>query len=196
MQENRELNTGRKKPVHLIIDHREHASRLVSELGSCSDHILWKFAHLRCGDYLIEHKFIIERKTYPDFLLSLKSGHLFRQAYYLKNCSHHSAIVVESVSPKERYCKLTRQALLGALVHLKLIVGIPVVRTLNATETLRMFYYLGQQMQHSDFQIRTISPMIHVPGNKLEKNQRQKIKLLQMIPGVGSKKAMALLRAF
>lgn len=196
MEENCERNTSKKNPVHLLIDHRERASRLVSELDSCSDCFFWKFGHLSCGDYLVEHKFLIERKTYPDFLLSIKSGHLFKQAYRLKGSNHHSAVVVENGRDNDRYCKISRQAVLGALIHLKLIVGTPVFRTLNATETLRLFYYLGQQMRKSDFKIRATSPVVYNTEIRLNHHQRQKIRILQMIPGLGSKKALALLQRF
>ncbi|MDZ7722007.1 MAG: ERCC4 domain-containing protein [candidate division KSB1 bacterium] len=196
MRENCERNTSKKKPIHLIIDHREHASRLVSELDSCLDCFLWKFGHFSCGDYLVEHKFLIERKTYSDFLNSIKDGHLFRQAYALSCSDYRSAVIVEGGTAERRTSTISRQAVLGALVHLKLIPGIPVFRTRNAKETLQLFCFLGRQIKRPDFQIRTITPLLHLPANSLNNAQRQKIKLLQMIPGLGSKKAMALLRKF
>ena len=67
--------------VNLKIDFREQRSGVVEEIGKLADMISFELVTLPVGDYLIEDKIIIERKTLNDFLVSIKNGRIFQQAY-------------------------------------------------------------------------------------------------------------------
>ena len=66
----------------LLVDHRERCSPLAGRLAGDP---AWSvaFAHLETGDYLIDDRILIERKTLRDLAESIKDGRLFRQTLRL-----------------------------------------------------------------------------------------------------------------
>jgi len=69
--------------VHsIVIDHREKTSQLADGL---SQDQAWSvtFRHLPRGDYLIDSRFLVKRKTLMDLCAAIKDGRLFRQTMRL-----------------------------------------------------------------------------------------------------------------
>ena len=66
----------------LLVDHRERCSLLAGRLAGDP---AWSvaFAHLDVGDYLIDGRVLIERKSLADLAESIKDGRLFRQTLRL-----------------------------------------------------------------------------------------------------------------
>ena len=51
------------------------------------------------GDYSIDDRVVVERKTYADFATSLVDGRLFPQAAALARCSYRPVILLEGPTP-------------------------------------------------------------------------------------------------
>ncbi|RJU83166.1 MAG: hypothetical protein DWB99_02995 [Candidatus Poseidoniales archaeon] len=114
----------------MILDHRESSSTLAAYLRSMGYEI--EFQHLDCGDIKITEEILIERKTSRDLLNSITDGRLLKQCHNLvKNCVHPLLLIElgevgSSVHPN---------AVLGAMSHITLDIGIPVMMTKNTLET-------------------------------------------------------------
>lgn len=70
------------QPHTLLVDHREQGSELACRLA---DNPAWSvaFVQLDIGDYLIDDRILIERKSLVDLAASIKDGRLFRQTLRL-----------------------------------------------------------------------------------------------------------------
>ena len=114
----------------IILDHRESSSTLSAYLRSMGFGI--EFQHLEYGDIKISEKIIIERKTSRDLLNSLTDGRLMKQCHKLAESCNSPLLLVElgeigsSVHPN---------AVLGAMAHITLDIGIPVMMTKNTLES-------------------------------------------------------------
>ena len=67
------------RPVHIVVDDREQAGDVPAALAARGDAAV-EVARLKVGDYHIERRVLVERKTAADFAASLIDGRLFRQA--------------------------------------------------------------------------------------------------------------------
>ena len=114
----------------IILDHRESSSTLAAYLRSMGFEI--EFQHLDCGDIKISEQVIIERKTSRDLLNSLVDGRLMKQCHKLVHICSNPLLLIElgevgsSVHPN---------AVLGAMAHITLDIGIPVMMTKNTLES-------------------------------------------------------------
>ena len=79
----------------LRIDYREQRSGIEDALKNFSDEVTYEFCNLQTGDYWIEDKIIIERKTLSDFLNSIKTGRIFQQAYRMANSGKNNLLILE-----------------------------------------------------------------------------------------------------
>ena len=71
--------SGREpRRLRIICDDRERGSEVIAELRKlpCTDVVICR---MQVGDYLIDGRVLVERKTVHDFVVSLKDGRLFRQ---------------------------------------------------------------------------------------------------------------------
>jgi DNA excision repair protein ERCC-4 len=90
---------------------------------------------------------------------------------------------------------MSRKAIQGALIHLTVFLGIPVLRSLNIGETAELLADILHQCQQEELP-RPKHILYGSHGIRISKKQRQKLFLLQNIPGIGTKKGLALLRSF
>ena len=184
-----------KGKVNLKIDFREQRSGVVEEIGKRADNISFELVTLPVGDYLIEDKIIIERKTLSDFLVSIKNGRIFQQAYRIAQSGKNGLIILEGDKSMVNSSSMSRKAVQGALIHLEVFVGIPVMRSLNVQETLALMVDILHQCQQQ--QLPRLKHIISGnPGIRINKKQRQKLFLIQNLPGIGTKKGLALLKSF
>ena len=184
-----------KGKVNLKIDFREQRSGIVEEIGKLADKISFELITLPVGDYLIEDKIIIERKTLSDFLVSIKNGRIFQQAYRIAQSGKNGLIILEGDKSMVDSSSMSRKAVQGALIHLEVFVGIPVIRSLNVQETATLMVDILHQCQQQ--QLPRLKHIISgSPGIQINKKQRQKLFLIQNLPGIGTKKGLALLKSF
>lgn len=183
------------KPFTLKIDHREKSSGIGKEIENAALPFKYEFTHLNTGDYLLEDKIIIERKTLPDFLTSLKSGRLFNQAYRMAKCNACSVIIIEGEKAMADKSLIKRNAVQGSLIHLTIFLGIPILRAKNIKETLELFLSIGNQLHKYQYP-RSKATIFKNPQFKIGHSQREKILFLQNLPGIGVHKALSLLESF
>lgn len=189
------MNQGNEKKIDLKIDFREQRSGIVGEIEKLADSITFEMSILPTGDYLIGDKIIVERKTLSDFLVSIKTGRIFQQAYRIAQSDKNGLIILEGDKSMVDSSSMSRKAVQGALIHLTVFIGIPVIRSMNIQETAILLVDLFHQCQKQELprQKQIISGS---PGIRINKKQRQKLFLLQNLPGIGTKKGLALLRSF
>jgi len=181
--------------ITLKIDYREQRSGIVCEIEKISNRINCEIMRLPIGDYQIDNNIIIERKTITDFLSSIKNGRIFQQGYKMANSSYSSILIIEGEKPLPETTKMKRAAIQGVLLHLAVILNIPTIRSENIKETawfinqiVKQFYFVKKPQNkfviHQSF------------GIILNKQQKQKLQILQNIPGIGIEKARSMLKFF
>jgi len=186
------LNEGN---VDLKIDFREQRSGIAEELKKNTDKFTFRFEQLLTGDHCINDRIIIERKTLNDFLASIKTGRIFQQGYRMAQSGKNALIILEGDKSDIMAGSMSRKAVQGAWIHLTVFLGIPIIRSLNISETAQILVYILDQSHHHE--LPRTKPIIHGPaGIRISENQRQKLFLLQNLPGIGTKKGLALLRSF
>lgn len=70
--------------VSIIVDTNEKCPDIVAWFNQRQD-VDIEFSHLSAGDYLVNHKWLFERKNLADFSKSILDGRLFEQALRLIN---------------------------------------------------------------------------------------------------------------
>ncbi len=189
------MNVEYKNTIQIRIDFREQRSGITDELEKLSGAFTFEIGALSTGDYWIGDQIIIERKTLPDFLESIKTGRIFQQAYRMTQSGKNGLIILEGDKSKVETSSISRRAVQGALIHLSVFLGIPVIRSLNIRETASLLVYICSQCQQQT--VPRQKPVIHRnPGIRITNKQRQKLFLLQNLKGIGTNKGLALLKSF
>jgi DNA excision repair protein ERCC-4 len=179
-----------KRPITITIDHRESRSPVVAALRE-STGIATTLARLDCGDYLIDNRFLVERKTLPDLIESIKSGRLFDQALRLAAVQQwRPALILEGTARDIEGSGMRWEALQGALVTVSLFIGLPVLRTRSARETVNTFRFVARQG-------RTVaSGALPRRGARPKGKRALQSHILQSLPRVGAERAARLLDRF
>ena len=189
------MNRKDEKKVDLKIDFREQRSGIIIEIEKLTNQLTVEMGTLPSGDYCIVNKIIVERKTLSDFLVSIKNGRIFQQAYRIAQSGKNGLIILEGDKSMVNSSSMSRKAVQGALIHLTVFLGIPVIRSLNIQETAALLIDIFHQCQQRELP-RQKQIISRSPGIRINKKQRQKLFLLQNLPGIGTKKGLALLRSF
>lgn len=191
------MNPPQQIPV--LIDHRERNSVLLQAL---EDHPFFcpETGYLPEGDYRIGEQVLVERKTCVDFSLSVIQGRLFRQAIRLSAAVKDkkvvaAVIIIEGPEDEFHSIDINREAVLGALVSLPIKFQLPVFRTINPLESVKMMEYIYHQI---DTEVDPHHRTFPVRWGKFRKGSRKKkqIYILQGLPGVGAARAADLLDHF
>lgn len=178
------------RPVPILCDDRESRGSVIAELRSLGDFAV-SVSRLPVGDYLVDDRFLFERKTLADLVLSIESGRLFRQALRLAEVSEwRPALVLEGSGRDIRRCGMRREALQGALVTVTLFLGLPVLRTRNAAETARTLLFAARQGR------AVARGALPRHGTRPKGKRALQAHLLQGLPGIGPGRAARLLDSF
>jgi len=176
--------------ISVIIDHREKTAEVWKHLET-HENVTVEFQYLRTGDYLIDNKCVFERKTFLDFVTSIKDGRLFQQAHRMLQMTPHKAVfILEGSQQDVGKTNMSREAIQGAIISLTIIYGIPMLRSLNPEETAHLMIYTSQQIQ------RMTRGIITRHGYRPKGRRKQQLYILQGLPGVGKDKAIRLLEEF
>jgi ERCC4-type nuclease len=127
----------------ILIDHREMNSTLPSYLASLG--FKTRLTHLPHGDLRISERILIERKTARDLLASIKDGRLLSQCRSLRASASRPMLLIETGG--DTGYALHPNAVLGALAHITLDMGIPVMMTKDAMETAHFVAIATQREQ-------------------------------------------------
>lgn len=186
----RESSVDSRKPIPIVVDDREQSNPLLPLLLESAAFEV-RVERLTLGDYQVDDRFLFERKTLSDLVLSIEDGRLFDQALRLAQAKGlRPALVLEGTSRDLGGCSMRWEAIQGALVTVCLFVGLPVLRTRSPAETARTFLYAARQgrtLAHGALPRRGWRPKGKAALQRY---------LLQGLPGIGPARAARLLAHF
>ena len=130
--------------TRFVADDRESGSGVVEALSNM-ENVEVRIERLPIGDYAVDDIFLFERKTMMDLTKSIKDARLFRQACRLAGDSRRAAFILEGTSVDLGSSKMRREAIQGALITLTLMLGLPLLRAIDAAETARLVFYAARQ---------------------------------------------------
>ena len=84
-------------PISIQVDDRETQGPVVALLQQSPDFRL-TITRLKLGDYLVDERFLFERKSLVDLAAAIGDGRLFDQALRLTATAFRPAIVLEGTS--------------------------------------------------------------------------------------------------
>ena len=84
-------------PIYIIADDRECKSEVIQSLLQIED-VDVSIQRLSMGDYQIDNRLIVERKTLKDFAISIIDGRLFKQMIRLANSKSEGVLILEGTA--------------------------------------------------------------------------------------------------
>lgn len=127
--------------LEVTVDYREASSTLCSEMKRIGCE--FRLGHLATGDVRIGPRILIERKTARDLNQSIVDGRLLSQIRRLQNSSPRPVLILEIGTGNET--GVHRNATLGALAHIALEYGLPIIPTLDSAETARLLSIISKK---------------------------------------------------
>lgn len=180
--------TEHKVRVPLVVDDRERCVELLAALNR-SDALDIEVRRLGAGDYLVDGRILFERKTMPDLVGSIKSGHLFNQALRLAELPRRvSAMILEGNAMSG--VRMRRESIQGALVTVSVFIGVPVLMTRNPVETARVLVSAARQAR------AVATGALPRRGWRPKGKKALQNFILQGLPGVGPDRAAGLIERF
>ena len=174
------------KTINITADDREHKSEVIKSLMGI-DSVEVCIQRLSMGDYQVDNRLIVERKTLKDFAVSIIDGRLFKQMIRLANSTFAGVLILEGTAIDTVDIGMTRAAMQGALITVSLILGIPILRSKDHSETARLIVYIGRQIES------LATGGVHRHGYRPKTRRKRQLFILQGLPGVGPEKAVRLL---
>ena len=135
--------------MNVILDPREASSTLSAYLSSLGMSV--RFENLETGDILLTKDILIERKTSRDLLTSIIDQRLFKQCQRMRQSSNQPILLIElgeignSIHPN---------AVLGALAHVSLDLGVPILTTKDSMESAHLIYLIAKNNQNFSTKMR------------------------------------------
>ena len=176
-------------PINIVADDRECKGDVIEFLSE-NENVDLSIQRLSMGDYQIDNRMIVERKTLKDFAVSIIDGRLFKQMIRLANSNSKSALILEGTVSDTAEIGMTREAMQGALITVSLILGTPVLRSKDPSETARLMVYIGRQIDS------LVRGGLSRHGYRPKGKRRTQLFILQGLPGVGPERAGRLLDRF
>jgi Fanconi anemia group M protein len=172
----------------LQIDYGERGSKLANLAVNC-DLFEPSFEKLHLGDYIINEAIRVERKSSDDLAASIVDGRLFRQAKATARSPLRTVFLLEGPGESE-LLKLHPHAILGACISLAVMWRQPLLISRSPEESLLVLRLAAEQT-------RTLDGLELIRcGYRPKRSLRQKLFVLQGLPGVGPKLAASLLTHF
>jgi len=175
--------------IDIIADYRESKSKVIASLKEFET-VTVHVRRLRLGDYQVDKRLVVERKTYKDFSVSIIDGRLFMQLIRLANSNWSGILILEGTTSEIAGIGLTRETLQGALITTSLILGVAVLPSTDSVETARLIVYAARQL---DLKFRG---GVYRHGYRPKGKRKLQLFILQGLPGVGSERAEGLLNVF
>ena len=177
------------QPIRIVVDHREAASGVAEWLQQVPGvELAWR--HLATGDYVVDGRLVVERKTLPDFAQSIIDGRLFKQAHRLAGALQRPCLLLEGGAGQLQGHAVSRPALLGALTSVALIYGIPILRSVSPQESASLLVMAARQINQVE------AGVLRRPGYRPRTRRGRQNFLLQGLPGTGPVLAERLLERF
>ncbi len=175
--------------TNIIIDDRESGCGVAERLTKTAG-VSVSIQRLPVGDYLVDLKLLVERKTFKDLAGSIKDGRLFHQASRLASHPLRSAIILEGTMDDLQQSRMSRESIQGALIALTIVYGIPVLRSKDPQESSRLLLYAASQVR-----TRQLRPLPR-QGKRPRGKSKLQLYILQGLPRVGPGRASRLLEVF
>ena len=114
---------------------------------------------------MINNEILVERKTSRDLLSSIIDDRLFKQCQRMRKSEFQPLLLVEL---GEVGNSLHPNAVLGALAHVTLDLGVPIITTKDSMESAYLVYLIAQKYQHLSSHIRNYIQYNPVDENLVE----------------------------
>ena len=173
----------------VVVDDREAAGGVLAALQR-RECVRLRVERLAVGDYRVDDALLFERKTLLDLVASIKDGRLFAQGLRLAEAQLRGVVILEGRSQDLVDSRMRREAIQGALVTLTLIMGIPLLRSMDPEETASLMLFAARQGRA--FAWGALPRKGRRPRGKV----RVQNHILQGLPGVGPERARRLLDRF
>jgi Fanconi anemia group M protein len=172
----------------MVVDHSERTAPLLTRVHE-SGAFTVEMSRLPTGDYLIDDRILIERKTRVDFIASLIDGRLFPQVARLAHSKYRSLMLIEGPEPSTAP-DVHPHSVAGALVSIAAMWRLPVLHSTDVDESYRLLRFLAEQGNQC---CQTVLPRY---DRKPKRLATRRLFVLQGLPGVGPGLALRLLRRF
>ncbi|MGE3105965.1 MAG: ERCC4 domain-containing protein, partial [Lysobacterales bacterium] len=173
----------------LVVDDRECRGPMPAALAACRVFAV-EVRRLPVGDYRLDDALLFERKTLPDLAASIKDGRLFAQALRLAKAELPAALILEGSTRDLASSGMRVEAIRGALVTVSLFIGLPLLRTQNAEDTVRTLRCAAQQ------RCALASSALPRRGRRPKGKAALQSHVLQGLPGIGPQRAARLIQRF
>jgi len=180
---------GVPKPIPVQADDRERGSPIIDLLRQSADFQVTE-SRLKVGDYLVDGRFLFERKTLTDLVAAIIDGRLFKQALRLAGTPFRPVMILEGTSRDLADSGMRWESVQGALVAVALFCGIPLLRTRTPEETVRTMLFAARQAQ--TYATNALPRQGWRPRGKLARQ----LYVLQGFPNIGPERARRLLARF
>jgi len=180
---------GVPKPIPVQADDRERGSPIIDLLRQSPDFQVTE-SRLRVGDYLVDGRFLFERKTLTDLVAAIIDGRLFKQALRLAGTPLRPVMILEGTSRDLADSGMRWESVQGALVAVALFCGIPLLRTRTPEETVRTMLFAARQAQ------TYATNALPRHGWRPRGKPALQLFILQGLPNIGPERARRLLARF
>jgi len=171
------------------VDYREKPSGVIEELERLE--VPHEIRALQAGDYVVDGRVFIERKTSADFVNTLGAGRLFPQVAYLKKWGDRQILLIEG-PPLHDVPFARTEVIRGTLVSLAVSWRLPTLFTASPAETALILAIIQKHAARSS---RPVSERAFT-GRKPTTVPAQKRKILESLPQIGPALAEKLLSGF
>ncbi len=169
-------------------DDRERAGGVVDALAAYPQ-VVVAVGRLPLGDYRPGGGVVVERKTAPDLVLSIRDQRLFDQAARLRTGAARPVIILEG-DPLAVRTGMHKNGVLGALTWLTTIQGIPLLPSTGPARTAEFLVTIARQQQQG---WRAPTGVVKPKAPTL---REQQLAVLAAFPAVGPVLAARLLDHF
>lgn len=173
--------------MRIIVDSRESRSNIAKFIQRAGIDVT--IAELEVGDYVLAEGVGVERKRADDFVLSILDGRLMSQIPLLKSSYERAFVLIEG-DVFTTHSNIAEDAILGALSYISLLNGIPILHTVDATQTACMLIRMAKHATEG----LGYTPALR--GGKPKDRQSQARFLVEGLPAVGSAAGIKLLEHF
>jgi ERCC4-type nuclease len=177
------------KAFSIQVDDRERGGPVLDLLQQSADFRV-TVSRLKLGDYLIDSRFVFERKTLKDLVAAIIDGRLFQQAVKLSETKLQPALILEGTAQDFAGCNMRWEAIQGALVTVSLFCGVPLLRARTPAETVSTMLFAARQAR------TVVTGALPRHGYRPRGKRARQLFILQGLPGIGPAKARRLLERF
>jgi len=174
----------------IYCDSRESRSGIAQILATFPG-VTLKQIELSCGDYLVQDRVVVERKTATDFVLSIMDDRLFEQAAKMAVLGTSAVLLLEGDPLTETPSDIEPDAIVGALSALPVFFGVSILQSSSAHSSATLIYTMARHA------VQGLSYDIPLRAKKKPKaGSLASVFLAEGLPSVGPVTARRLLQHF